>query len=99
VKGQNSDLATALFDEVRTRNDDCKVISSSSGKPIKDKKVALGIDALLSGGVSRGQWTDSLGEAHFDVTQLRNGLVSGSPKYDGYLSGTITVRFRRGVKP
>jgi hypothetical protein len=69
-----------------------RVVSKSSGKVIKDKKVALGIDALLSGGVTHGRWTDSHGEAHFDV-QPNYGkvFVSGSTMYEGYLSGKITI--------
>jgi hypothetical protein len=69
-----------------------RVVSRSSGKPLKDKKVALGIDALLSGGVTHGKWTDSHGEAHFDVKpNYGKVFVSGSTEYKGYLSGTITV--------
>jgi len=44
-----------------------RVIDRSSGKPVKGKKVALGTSGLLSGGVTRGEWTDSNGDAHFDV--------------------------------
>jgi hypothetical protein len=39
-----------------------KIIHRSSGKPVKGKKVALG----MPNGVTRGEWTDSEGEAHFD---------------------------------
>lgn len=69
-----------------------RVVSRSSGKPIKDKKVALGIDALLSGGVTKGEWTDSAGEASFDVKPNDGKVfVNGSTEYEGFLSGTITV--------
>lgn len=70
-----------------------RVISNSSGKPVKGKKVALGIDALLSGGVTQGKWTDEDGEATFNVEpNYGQVFVSGSTQYEGYLEGTITVR-------
>ena len=69
-----------------------KVISKSSGKPIKGKKVALGIDAVFSGGVTKGEWTDSNGEAHFDVKPNHGKVfVDGSTKHEGYLSGRVVV--------
>jgi hypothetical protein len=48
-------------------NDNGESCSKEFGA-IKDKKVALGIDALLSGS-DRMEWTDSHGEAHFDVSR------------------------------
>ena len=70
-----------------------RVISNSSGKPVKGKKVALGIDALLSGGVTHGKWTDEDGEASFNVEpNYGQVFVSGLTEYEGYLEGTITVR-------
>jgi hypothetical protein len=69
-----------------------RVISKSSGNPVKGKKVALGIDALFSGGVTKGEWTDSHGEAHFDVKPNQGKVfVDGSTKYEGHLSGKITI--------
>lgn len=69
-----------------------RVIHQSSGKPVKGKKVALGISGVFSGGVTRGEWTDSHGEAHFDV-KPNNGkvYVDGSKKYEGHLSGRVVV--------
>jgi hypothetical protein len=70
-----------------------RVVWKNSGKPVEGKKVALGISALLSGGVTHGKWTDSHGEAHFDVKPNDGKVfVSGSTEYEGYLSGLITVR-------
>ena len=69
------------------------MISSSSGKPLKGKKVALGIDALLSGGVTDGKWTDAFGETTFSVKpNYGKVFVNGSTEYQGYLQGTITIR-------
>ena len=60
---------------------------------MKGKKVALGIDALLSGGVTDDKWTDDVGEATFSVKpNYGKVFVSGSMEYEGYLQGTITVR-------
>jgi hypothetical protein len=70
-----------------------RLISKSSGRPVKGKKVALGIDALLSAGVTHGKWTDEEGEASFNVDpNYGQVLVSGSTEFKGYLQGTITVR-------
>jgi hypothetical protein len=69
-----------------------KLVSKSSGNPVKGKKVALGIDKLLSGGVTHGEWTDSNGEAHFDVKPAHGKVfVGGSTKYEGHLSGRVVV--------
>jgi hypothetical protein len=69
-----------------------KVVSKSSGDPVKDKKVALGISSIFSGGVTKGEWTNSDGEAHFDVKPSQGKVfVDGSTKHEGYLSGRIVV--------
>lgn len=69
-----------------------KVVYKSSGKPAEGKKVALGKDGLLSGGVTHGKWTDDRGEAHFDTSSCHGKVfVSGSTEYDGNLSGRIVV--------
>jgi hypothetical protein len=68
-----------------------KVIHKSSGKPIKGKKVSLGISGL-SGGVTHGEWTNSDGEAHFDVKPNHGKVyVDGSKKHEGHLSGRVIV--------
>ncbi|HEY1402804.1 MAG TPA: hypothetical protein VGB05_01620 [Pyrinomonadaceae bacterium] len=69
-----------------------KVVRRSSGEPVKGKKVALGISSLLSGGVTSGEWTDSQGEAHFDVKPNEGKVfVDGSTKFEGHLSGRVVV--------
>ena len=69
-----------------------KVVWKSSGKPAKDQKVALGIDTFFSGGVTSGEWTNSDGEAHFNVDSNPGRVfVNGSTKYKGHLSGRIVV--------
>ena len=69
-----------------------KVVRQSSGKPEAGRKVSLGFNALLSGGVTNSEYTDSNGEAHFNS---ENGdgqvYVDGSTKHKGYLSGRIVV--------
>jgi len=68
-----------------------KVIHKSSGKSVKGKKVALGISGL-SGGVTHGEWTNSDGEAHFDVKPNHGKVyVDGSKKHEGHLSGRVVV--------
>lgn len=69
-----------------------KVVYKSSGKPAEGKKVALGKDGLLTGGVTHGKWTNSRGEAHFDTSSGHGKVfVSGSTEYEGELSGRIVV--------
>lgn len=65
-----------------------KVIRKSSGEPAKGKKVALG----MPNGVTSGEWTDSNGEAHFDVKPNHGKVfVDGSKKKEEHLSGRIVV--------
>jgi hypothetical protein len=69
-----------------------KIVSKSSGNPVKGKKVVLGIDAFFSGGVTSPQWTDSEGEAHFDIKPNKGKVfVDGSTKHEGDLSGRVVV--------
>ena len=69
-----------------------KVIRQSDGKPAKDRKVALGFNGIFTGGVTKTQYTDSNGEAHFEADN-GNGkvFVDGSSKHEGYLSGRIVI--------
>jgi hypothetical protein len=69
-----------------------KVIHQRSGNPVKGKKVALGINALFSGGVTHSEWTDAQGEARFDVKSNQGKVfIDGSAKFEGKLSGLIVV--------
>lgn len=69
-----------------------KVVSQSSGNPVKNSKVTLGFDGLFTGGTTDSQYTDSNGEAHFD-TEPRKGTVyvDGRDKHNGHLSGRVVV--------
>ncbi len=68
------------------------VLSKSSGNPVKGRKVALGINGLFSGGVTKGEWTDSSGAARFDVKPTHGKVfVDGSTKHEGHLSGRVVV--------
>ena len=69
-----------------------RVIHRASGKPVKGKKVALGTNGLLTGGVTRGEWTDTNGDAHFDLKPSQGKVyVNGRKEYEGHLSGRIVV--------
>ena len=69
-----------------------KVIRKSSGEPAKGKKVALGIEHTIGTGMTHGEWTNSDGEAHFDVKSGRGKVyVDGSKKHEGNLSGRVVV--------
>lgn len=69
-----------------------KAVRKSSREAVKGKKVALGIDAFFSGGVTDIEWTDSEGEAQFSVNPgCGKVFVDGSTKYEGQLSGRVVV--------
>jgi hypothetical protein len=69
-----------------------KVIYKGSGKEADGKKVALYVDRFMASGVTGSEWTDSRGEAHFDVEPCNGEVyVSGATKYKGHLSGRIVV--------
>lgn len=53
-----------------------KVVSKSSGNPMKGKKVALG----MPNGVTSGECTNSDGEAHFDVKPNHGKVFVGGSK-------------------
>ena len=69
-----------------------KVNWESTGMLVEGKEVALYLKGLLTGGVTEKKWTDSKGEAHFDVAP-GDGIVyvSGSKAYEGHLSGRVVV--------
>lgn len=65
-----------------------RLVHRGSGKPAKGKKVALG----MPNGVTHGEWTNSDGEAHFDVKPNHGKVfVDGSRKHEGHLAGRIVV--------
>ena len=69
-----------------------KVIHRSSGNPVKGKKVALGIDAQFSSGVTHGEWTNASGEAHFDVKPNHGKVfIDSSQRFEGHLFGEVVV--------
>jgi len=65
-----------------------QVFYKSSGSPVKNATVALGIGF----GQTSGQYTDSNGEAHFNVKPQHGKVyVNGSTKKEGYLSGRVVI--------
>lgn len=69
-----------------------KLVSKSSGNPIKGKKVGLGMEHTIGTGITSGEWTNSDGEAHFDVKPGQGKVyVDGSKKHHGHLSGRVVV--------
>jgi hypothetical protein len=69
-----------------------RVVHQNSGKPASRRKVALGINGLLSGGVTSREWTDSKGEAYFEIKPSYGKVyVDGAKKYEGHLSGRMVV--------
>lgn len=69
-----------------------KVVHQSSGKPAEGKKVSLYVREVFAGGVTPPQYTDSNGEAHFDINSTEGEVyVDGSTKHKGRLAGRIVV--------
>jgi uncharacterized protein YfaS (alpha-2-macroglobulin family) len=67
-----------------------QVFYKSSGNPVKNATVALGFGSF--GGITSGQYTDSNGEAHFNVKPQHGKVyVNGATKKEGYLSGRVVV--------
>lgn len=69
-----------------------KVVYQSTGKPAEGRKVAVSVNKLLSGGVTSPQYTDSNGEAHFDIDSTDGEVyVDGSTRLKGRLAGRVVV--------
>ncbi len=69
-----------------------KVVYESSGKPAKGCKVALYVSRFMASGVTDSQYTDSNGEAHFDIESTDGEVyVDGSTKHKGRLAGRIVI--------
>jgi hypothetical protein len=69
-----------------------KVKHKSSGRPAEGRRVALYVNKFLASGVTDGEWTDSNGEAHFDVESTDGEVyVDGSTKHKGRLAGRVVV--------
>jgi hypothetical protein len=68
-----------------------KVIYKDNGKPAKDKRVCVGYDGF-GRGVTKEQWTDSDGEAHFDYDNGKGDIfVNGKTVYKGKIEGRMVV--------
>lgn len=69
-----------------------KVVSQSSGKPAEGKKVSLYVSKFFESGVTPPQYTDSNGEAHFDIESTDGEVyVDGSTKHKGRLAGRVVI--------
>ncbi len=68
-----------------------KVVSKSSGKPVQGASVSIGFLGLTRG-ISSTEYTDSNGEAHFNVDPGEGTVyVRGNDVKKGYLSGLVVV--------
>ena len=68
-----------------------KVVSKSSGKPVKGASVSVGFSGL-SRGMSSTEYTDYTGEAHFNVDPGDGTVyVRGNAVKRGYLSEMVVV--------
>jgi len=69
-----------------------KVVYQSTGKSAEGRKVSLYVREVFAGGVTPSQYTDSNGEAHFDIESTEGEVyVDGSTKHKGRLAGRIVV--------
>lgn len=69
-----------------------KVVRKNSGNPAEGKKVALYVSRFMASGVTKEQWTDSNGEAHFDIESTDGKVfVDGSTEYEGRLTGRVVI--------
>jgi hypothetical protein len=69
-----------------------KVVRKDNGKPSKGERVSASLDGFFSGGVTKNEFTNSDGEAHFDYDP-RNGevYVNGRTAYKGKIEGRVIV--------
>lgn len=68
-----------------------KVCSKSSGKPVVGARVSISFNGLLRG-VSGNEFTDSNGEAHFNVDPGSGKVfVRGDNAFEGDLRGRVIV--------
>jgi hypothetical protein len=69
-----------------------RLLSKTSGRPTRGKKVALGMEHTIGADVTHGERTDSDGEAHFDVKPGHGKIyVGGSKRHEGHLFGGVIV--------
>ena len=68
-----------------------KVLYGDTGKAAESAKVSLGFSGLLRG-VTRDEFTDRNGDAHFDAEPgTCKVFVKGKKVHDGHLSGRVIV--------
>lgn len=69
-----------------------KLVYKESGKPAKGVKVAIGVDSFWSGGVTKSEYTDSDGEAHFEIDPCNGKVfVKGDTKHKGRIAGRVVI--------
>ena len=69
-----------------------KVVYKGSGKPAEGRKVSLYVSRFLASGVTDSEWTNSDGEAHFNVESTDGKVyVDGSTKHEGRLAGRMVI--------
>jgi hypothetical protein len=72
-----------------------KVVRKDSGKPARDRKVSLYLQGSflgMGGGVTKNVYTDSEGEAHFEVESSSGEIyVDGVTRHQGRLAGRVVV--------
>lgn len=68
-----------------------KVVSQSTGKPVKGRRVSVGFSSMLRG-ITSAEYTDSNGEAHFNADPGQGEVyVDGRTAYKGKISGRVVV--------
>ena len=68
-----------------------RVVSESTGKPMKGRKVSVGFSGWTRG-ITSAEYTDSDGEAHFDADPGQGEVyVDGKTAYRGRISGRVVV--------
>lgn len=69
-----------------------KVCYKSDGSPARDHKVSVSVSGLVGGFVTSPEYTNSEGEAHFDVASGEGEVyVNGRTLHKGRIAGRIVV--------
>ena len=69
-----------------------KVAWKATGRPVTYKGVSIAINGFWTGGVTDRVYTDSNGEANFDIDPCEGTVyVGGREVYNGKIAGRILV--------
>jgi hypothetical protein len=68
-----------------------KIVERATGKPAKSQRVSAGFNGF-GRGMTKDQWTDQNGEAHFDHDPGKGEIyINGKNSYEGQIEGRVLI--------